>query len=382
MQETQEKKVLAYCSTCQQTLNLILRSSASEIDFIGYLFKIAYVHKGPQGEAAHALMMHFDKNFSVRKTEVIDMTIANSTLQGEEFNITTFCQKCQQDLDIPISILRFNQAIKTRGFYNQIFIHGSPSHALLTLIDSQREIIRAEITDLNFDLSLEQSEFIPRMEAPERYLLLDSRKMPSTIFKALFLFDRRSKTVVEFYEKERFSLNTIASQMEQKIGPLEKRGEVIEMLAMSRDQKEYVYIMFDYNVVIVGVDFNKTYIPWLETLVQALLLETEMPNTLGLEIFLQLMERDLNSPKIHNVKTWSDILYSPLYSVNFIFENQRRINRVLRQLDKGFPNVATLFRQCSEGKCSVLEVLNTETGLKNFDEFLELISYLEEKKLF
>ncbi|MFX1255730.1 MAG: hypothetical protein ACFFCZ_29265 [Promethearchaeota archaeon] len=55
---------------------------------------------------------------------------------------------------------------------------------------------------------------------------------------------------------------------------------------------------------------------------------------------------------------------------------------MLSQLDKRFPNVAMLFRQCSEGKSSMLEVLNTETGLQNFDEFLELISYLEQKKLF
>ncbi|MFX0066861.1 MAG: hypothetical protein ACFFC7_32410 [Candidatus Hermodarchaeota archaeon] len=381
---TQETTVLAYCSTCKQTLKLWLRPSNPEASFTGHLLKITYIHKGSRGEAVHALVIHLDPNFSVRRAEVTDMIIANSPPQDEKFFVTAFCQQCQHDLNIPLHTQRFKQVINTRGFYNQIFIHGHENqpHALIILIDSQKQVIRAEITDLLFHHSFETSKLFPQEVSREKYTLIDSRKFPSNLFKGLFIFDRRSKTVIEFYEEEEFPIDEIAVIMEQKIDPLEREGQPAFMLSVFQDGNEYVFFMFNYQVVIMGIDFNKAYIAWLQTLVQTLQHEAETPNTLGVEIFLKLMERDYTTIKMRDVKLWSNILYSPLYSIHFSLRNQRANRRILLQIDKLFPNVGLLFRLCVDGKRSILEVLNTETGLQNFDEFLDLIAYLEQKKLF
>ncbi|MFX0093188.1 MAG: hypothetical protein ACFFBD_15630 [Candidatus Hodarchaeota archaeon] len=375
-----EKKeiVMAYCPICKKTLLIPINFEQFGQIRVGGLNKHTYVHDGPKGEESHALVMLLDENKVVRRAEISDMCLETSQCPAD-FKVTAYCQTCQQNLEIPIGNFEFESALKKKGFYNQIYIHGGNPHALLILIDKEKNVRRAEITNMDIATPIESVIVTPPKERMD-YTLLGVQIIPefSELFDGFFIFDRRLKTAIGFFSKEEeYSVSEIVNRMEEDI---KKLSDLALMLSFQVKDKNYVYLMTaNSEVCLVGIELNKKIFHWLQLLLDILGKEEETPNTIGVEILLRMLRRNLTPPK---ELVLQDLLFSPLYSVRFTFKYERIFERVLDRLEGQFSNTATLFRPCAEGKCTLLEVLNTETGLQYFEEFISLIAFVERRDLF
>ncbi|MFX1536480.1 MAG: hypothetical protein ACFFDI_19875 [Promethearchaeota archaeon] len=374
--------VLAYCQICERTINIPIPANLSTMtSSTGGLSKFTYVHKATDGEPLHALVLLIDPNRIVRRAEIADMCIESSQCPAD-FETHAYCQKCEREVNIPVSISEFNKAVSEKGFYTQSFIHGNPSHALMILVDNQRNVRRAEITNLGFAAEPRPT---PKPLIPKEritYTILEALRLPafSTIFEGLFIFDRRARTAISFLNSEDYSVPEIADRMENEIETLAEQSKSLELYSFHLKGKEFTYVISpERSVSLIGINFDRAYSSWLLTLVNILAAEKESPNTLGIEIYLQLMERRSEPPALSIL---SDLMFSSLYSVRFTFKYEQIVDRVLKRLEEQFPNVGILFRPCALGQCPLLEAINTETGLDNFDEFISLIAFVERRKLF
>ncbi|MFX0090850.1 MAG: hypothetical protein ACFFBD_03725 [Candidatus Hodarchaeota archaeon] len=375
MQEIKENidVILAYCSTCRQTLHLSIEANLTESKLKGGLSKHTYIHEGPNEEPAHALVMILDQNKIVRRAEIVDLCIEASQCVSD-FNVSAYCQSCRVELEIPISNQEFITAINNKGFYTQSYVHGDPVHALLILVDVQKNVRRAEVTNMGIAPSITLS---PKQKV--LYTLLETHTMSSfsKIFEGLLLLDRRSKTAIEFASGELCPVFKIVEDMEETINNLESPPV---MYSFSQGDKNYTYIFSEkLEVAIVGINFKKTYFMWLQRLADVLAKEDETPNTLGVEIFLKLLK---NEHRLPESSVLSDLLFSSLYSVRFTFKYEEIFDRLLQRLETQFSNTAHIFRPCALGQESILEAMNTEENIKHFKELVSLVSFVERRKLF
>ncbi|MFX1538736.1 MAG: hypothetical protein ACFFDI_31500 [Promethearchaeota archaeon] len=370
--EGNETVVLAYCKVCHQTLGVPLDHSTSVFKHLGLggLYKHTYIHEAMTSENKdpHALVLLLDQNYAVRRAEV---THLYTKAQGSaDFHATAYCSLCQERLAVPIDARAFRQAIDTLGYYKQVFVHGQPSHAVLVLIDEEKEVVRAEITSVDFAADL---TFLDREDFS--YVLLETKKVPqlSTIFESLFIFDQRSQTVINFFT----GLNSPVMEIAELIGEVLRSPHHLKTVSVLKDAKEHYFVLSeDKEICIVGISLEKAYYPWLQLLSKVLFRETEPLNTLGLEIILKLMKKQHDPPK---ESVLYNLLFSSLYSVRFALQYEHVFERMFHRLQKRCPNTAELFRPCALGQQSVLEVMNTEEVLSHFDEFLTVLAFVERR---
>ncbi|MFX0062736.1 MAG: hypothetical protein ACFFC7_11200 [Candidatus Hermodarchaeota archaeon] len=369
--EGNETVVLAYCKICHQTLGVPLNQNTSFKHLgLGGLYKHTYIHEAMTSEnnAPHALVLLLDQHYAVRRAEVTHLY--SKAQCPADFRVDAYCPICQEYLSIPINNLAFQQAIDTLGYYKQVFVHGQPSHAVLVLIDEEKEIIRAEITSVDFAADL---TFLDRDDSS--YVLLESKKVPllSTIFETLFIFDKRSQTVINFFTGANPSVAELTVLMDEVISS----PHHLQTVSVLKDAKEHYFVLSaGKELCVVGIAFNKAYYPWLQSLSRVLFKETEPVNTLGLEIILKLMKNQQDPPKESVVY---NLLFSPLYSVRFALQYEHVFERMFHRLHKRCPNTAELFRPCALGQQSVLEAMNTDEVLSHFDEFLTVLAFVERR---
>ena len=145
------KTVLSYCKVCRRTLTIPINLSLVSPSPSGGLWNYVYVHEKPNGESAHALVILLDQNLGVRRAEVVDMCIESSGCIAD-FEVQAHCSICQQDLEVPIDGQKFQEAIDGQGFYKQTFIHGSPPHSIIVLINDQKTVFKAQLSDSEISL--------------------------------------------------------------------------------------------------------------------------------------------------------------------------------------------------------------------------------------
>ncbi|MFX1255492.1 MAG: hypothetical protein ACFFCZ_28070 [Promethearchaeota archaeon] len=364
--------VLAYCKVCHQTLGIPLNQGTSALKHLGLggLYKHTYIHETMTSahKAPHALVLLLDQNYAVRRAEVTHLY--SKTQNPADFHVTAYCSLCQESLAVPIDAQAFRQAIDSSGYYKQLFVHGQPSHAVLMLIDEEKEVVRAEIA------SVDIADNVSLLDERElSYALLESRRVPqlSTLFESLFIFDQRSETVIHFFTEATPSVTEIVVLMDEVLSS----PHHVQTVSVLKDAKEHYFILSEgKKLCVVGIDFNKAYYPWLQLLLQILFRETEPLNTLGLEIVLKLMKKQQDPPK---ESVLYNLLFSPLYSVRFALQYENIFERMFHRLQKRCPNTAELFRPCALGQQSVLEVMNTDEVLSHFDEFLTVLAFVERR---
>ncbi|MFX1251823.1 MAG: hypothetical protein ACFFCZ_09465 [Promethearchaeota archaeon] len=364
--------VLAYCKICQQTLGVPLNQSTSPFKHLGLggLYKHTYIHETMTSEhkAPHALVLLLDQNYAVRRAEVTHLY--SKTQSPADFRIEAYCSICHKYLSIPINNLAFQQAIDTLGYYKQVFVHGEPSHAVLVLIDEEKEVVRAEITSVDIAANL---TFLEREDFS--YVLLESKKVPqlATIFESIFIFDQRSQTVINFFAGFNSPVMEIAPLVDEVISS----PHHLQTASVLKDAKEHYFVLSEgKEICVVGIGLDKAYYPWLQLLSKILFRETEPLNTLGLEIVLKLMKKQQDPPK---ESVLYHLLFSPLYSVRFALQYEHVFERMFHRLQQRCPNTAELFRPCALGQQSVLEVMNTDEVLSHFDEFLTVLAFVERR---
>ncbi|MFX1536649.1 MAG: hypothetical protein ACFFDI_20725 [Promethearchaeota archaeon] len=363
--------VLAYCKVCHQTLGVPLNHSTSTFKHLGLggLYKHTYIHEAmSENKDPHALVLLLDQNYAVRRAEVTHLY--SKAQSPTDFHVTAYCSLCQERLAVPIDARAFRQAIDSSGYYKQLFVHGQPSHAVLVLIDEEKEVVRAEIASVDFAANLTLLD-----EKDLSYALLESRRVPqlSTIFESLFIFDQRSETVIHFFTGAIHSVTETVMLMDEVLSS----PHHVQTVSVLKDAKEHYFVLTeDKELCVVGIAFNKAYYPWLQSLLQILFRETEPLNTLGLEIILKLMKKQQDLPK---ESVLYNLLFSPLYSVRFALQYENVFERMFHRLQKRCPNTAELFRPCALGQQSVLEVMNTEEVLSHFDEFLTVLAFVERR---
>ncbi|MFX0064587.1 MAG: hypothetical protein ACFFC7_20635 [Candidatus Hermodarchaeota archaeon] len=370
--EGNDTVVLAYCKVCHQTLGIPLNHSNSTFRHLGLggLYKHTYIHQtmSSENEGPHALVLLLDQNYAVRRAEVTHLY--SKAQSPADFRVKAYCPMCQEDLAIPINNLAFQQAIATLGYYKQVFVHGQPSHAVLVLIDEEKEVVRAEITsvDLAADLTFfDRDDF--------SYVLLESKKVPqlASIFESIYIFDQRSQTVINFFAGFNSPVTEIAPLVDEVISS----PHHLQTASVLKDAKEHYFVLSEgKELCLVGIGLEKAYYPWLHLLAKILFRETEPLNTLGLEIVLKLMKKQQDPPK---ESVLYNLLFSSLYSVRFALQYEHVFDRMFHRLQKRCPNTAELFRPCALGQQSVLEVMNTDEVLSHFDEFLTVLAFVERR---
>ncbi|MFX1252478.1 MAG: hypothetical protein ACFFCZ_12810 [Promethearchaeota archaeon] len=368
---------LAYCKTCRRTLSVPIKSDQYTLKSVGGIFKHTYVHEGPNGEPSHALVLDLDQNNDVRRAEVTDMCI-ESTECPADFMVSSFCQLCMREIEIPVSIRKFAESIYEKGFYAQSFIHGHTPHSLVVLLDKNRNIRRAEITHLNIESSIMADLGLDSAEKLE-FVLLDSRNVPSfsEIFESLHIFDLRLKTVISFFSGQSVTSVTDITAIIEEIISSEQRSASLSLL---KDQQDlFLYISDEEELFLFGVNVKEPIRHWFLLLSKVLLTEYEPPNTLGLEIFFKLMK---NNQEILDASALRAILFSPFYSIRLRIKYEAIIEQVFQRIVQQFPNTSELFYPCALGKKTVLEAINTKRGIEHFSEFIRLISFIERRNLF
>ncbi|MFX0066901.1 MAG: hypothetical protein ACFFC7_32615 [Candidatus Hermodarchaeota archaeon] len=372
-----EQLTLAYCKTCRRTLTISIKWAEFALNSPSGICKHTYVHEGPNGEPSHALVLNLDQNNDVRRAEVTDMCI-ESTKCPADFKVSSFCQMCQQKVEIPVSIRKFAESIDQRGFYTQSFIHGHTPHSLVVLLDKNRNVRRAEITNLNIESSIMADLRLGKAEKLD-FVLLESRNVPkfSELFESLHIFDLRLKTVIGFFTGQSLtSIADITSIIEEIISS-EHRSASISLL---KDQQDlFLFMSEEEEIFLFGVNVKRPIHPWLLLLSNILLTEKEPPNTLGLEVFFKLIKAN---HKIIDESALRDILFSPFYSIRLMIKYEKIIELMFQRIVENFPNTSELFYPCALGKKTILEVINTERGIEHFNEFVNLISFIERRNLF
>lgn len=375
----EEKIILAYCKVCRQTLKLPIQIEQSYLRALdGRLCKCTCIHEGSRGEPVHALLIDIDQNFTTRRTEVTDLFMEHeSELPRDSFNIQVYCQMCQRELEIPISTQNFDDWIKTRGFYLQTFVHGEPSHSMVVLLDASKEVKRAEITNLKPTIVASAfSKLDPLRKEGQKYIHTDYGKMEKlvSVFEMIIIFDRRSEAVTCFFTKAKPTTPHIMALLDEITGAAE-----LSTFSVLKEGKSYFFAFSrEREVCTVGVNLSESYQAWLLLISKVVASEKETPNSLGLEIILRLMRKDRPPPKASVLR---DLLFSPAYSMRMPWKYEEHIERVFEELYKAFPNTAPLFYPCAAGWLSILEALKTGEGLEHFDDFIELITYVDRRGL-
>ncbi|MFX0094443.1 MAG: hypothetical protein ACFFBD_22085, partial [Candidatus Hodarchaeota archaeon] len=372
-----EKIVIAYCHVCDQILRIPIKIHSQARYSSGGVWKYVYVHEN-DARRSHGLMLYLDEEFAIQQASIINIALEALPPQ-ESFEIEAYCQLCQQELKIPVDSLKFNLSIEAFEFYEQAFIHGYEPHTLTMLLDNNKQVRRAELTDLDIATS---GELLRITVLEDVYTVLHTRSLPpsiSSIFEELLIFDRESKTVSIFHSTKPYTVSKIAEQMEETIKTLEATQMHSFLLSIKNVGEALGIISDGKNICIVGIGFEKSYIRWLENLLTVISHKRENPNTLGLEIVLRLME---NRKQPLEASTLQDILYSPLFAIKFTFKYQELFERLFERLTQLFPDTADHFQACALGKKSFLETLNTEVGYQYFDQFIQLFNYVERRGLF
>ncbi|MFX0093842.1 MAG: hypothetical protein ACFFBD_18970 [Candidatus Hodarchaeota archaeon] len=155
------KSVLSYCETCRRTLRFRLSDDLTQtLSSAGGLFICTFVHKGPKGDPAHILVMTIDQNLLVRHSENPEFYTEASPFISS-FNIQFYCEKCQQNLEIPIDDQKFRIAIDTVGYYKHIFIHSQPAHAINIIVSKERQVLQTKVSSvLIAPEACEEEEFL------------------------------------------------------------------------------------------------------------------------------------------------------------------------------------------------------------------------------
>ncbi|MFX0063174.1 MAG: hypothetical protein ACFFC7_13435 [Candidatus Hermodarchaeota archaeon] len=373
-----EGTVLVYCKICRQTHELSITVEQAYLDSLGgRLFKCTFIHEGATSEFPHAFLVDIDQNFAARRVEVTDLYIENSSEYPDDFFIIKiFCQVCQKEIEIPISLQRYKKEINSKGFYLQTCIHGQPPHSMVTLLDKYKNIRRAEITDLKSS-TIEGNKKI-HIETPKeikKYHLLEFQKIQfSTIFDSILIFDQRSKTLTCFFAKERpdrLVIETLIDEINMVSDQLK--------FSFQKDEKEYFFAFSGgKQICVVGAELDKSLQPWLLLLSKVLLSEKRTPNSVSLEIVFEVMK---NKKSIMEEKALRDLLFSPAYSLRMPWKYEEMMESLFEELYKAFPNATKLFYPCALGWISILETLNTEESIEHFEEFIDLITFVDRRGL-
>ncbi|MFX1250863.1 MAG: hypothetical protein ACFFCZ_04530 [Promethearchaeota archaeon] len=381
MQSLQQKEgtVLVYCKLCRQTHELSITVEQAYLDSLdGRLLKCTFIHEGLDDDFSYAVLVDIDRNFAARRVEVTDLYIENSFEDPDDcFVVNVFCQVCQKQLKLPISLQRFKKDIKSKGFYLQTYIHGQPPHSMVTLLDKYKKIRRAEITDLK-SLIIEgnKEKHIGIPKEIKNYHLLEFQKKSqfSIIFDTIFIFDQRSKTFTCFFTKEqpnRLVIETLIDQINMASDRL--------TFSFQKDDKEYFFAFSGgKQICVVGADFDNSLQPWLLLLSRVLLSEKRTPNSISLEIVFEVMKK---KKSIMEEKALQDLLFSPAYSLRMPWKYEDMMESLFEELYKAFPNATKLFYPCALGWISILETLNKEESIEHFEEFIDLITFVDRRGL-